>query len=184
MFWPPAWTLGVRGGPKQGLESIYSRNHETRKFFYKTKVVGKVCFSGGRSYFWAHNPDLKGPGPHVLLEPWSIIFRQILINKRCSTPFPVVTLVRSRPPRPSLDPKPGVGGPKQGLESIYSLSCESRQNVYNTKVVGKICFSGGGLYIWAHNLDLEGRGPHVLLEPWSSTFRQSLLHKSCSVPSQ
>ena len=75
-----------QGGPKQGLESIYSRNRETRKFFYKTKVVGKVCFSGGGSYFWARNPDLEGPGPHVLLEPWSIIFRQRLLHKSCSAP--------------------------------------------------------------------------------------------------
>jgi hypothetical protein len=75
-----------QGGPKQGLESIYSRNRETRKTFYKTKVVGKVCFSGGGSYFWAQNLDLEGPGPHVLLEPWSIIFRQLLIYKMCSTP--------------------------------------------------------------------------------------------------
>ncbi len=74
-----------QGGPKQGLESIYSRNRETRQKFYKTKVVGKVCFSGGRSYFWARNPDPEGPGPHVLLEPWSVIFRQSLLNKRCST---------------------------------------------------------------------------------------------------
>jgi len=81
--------LGVdprgQGGPKQGLESIYSRTRETRKFFYKTNV-GKVCFSGGGSYFWARNPDPEGPGPHVLLEPWSIIFRQILMYKICSTP--------------------------------------------------------------------------------------------------
>ena len=75
-----------QGGPKQGLESIYSRNRETRKKIYKTKVVGKVCFSGGGSYFRARNPDPEGPGPHVLLEPWSIVFRQILLNKRCSTP--------------------------------------------------------------------------------------------------
>jgi hypothetical protein len=68
-------------GPKQGLESMYRLNHETRQKFYKTKFVGKVCFSGGRSYFWAHNPDLEGPGPHVLLEPWSIIFGQILLYK-------------------------------------------------------------------------------------------------------
>ncbi len=65
-------------GPKQGLESICSLNRETRQKFYKTKVVGKVCFSGGRSYFWSCNLDLEGPGPHVLLEPWSIIFRKIL----------------------------------------------------------------------------------------------------------
>ncbi len=74
-----------QGGPKQDLESIYSLNCETRQIFYKTKVVGKVCFSGGGSYFWAYNPDLEGRGPHVLLEPWSIIFRQSFLNKRCST---------------------------------------------------------------------------------------------------
>ncbi len=73
-----------QGGPKQGLESIYSRSRETRKFFYYTKVVGKACFSGGGSYFWAQNLDLEGPGPHVLLEPWSMVFRQNLLYKRCS----------------------------------------------------------------------------------------------------
>jgi hypothetical protein len=70
-----------QGGPKQGLGCIYSLNHETRQKFYKTKVVGKECFSGGRSYFWACNPDLEGPGPHVLLEPWSINFSQSLLNR-------------------------------------------------------------------------------------------------------
>jgi hypothetical protein len=39
------------------------------------------------------------------------------------------------------DPR-GQGGPKQGLESIYSLNCETRQKFYKTKVVGKVCFSG------------------------------------------
>jgi hypothetical protein len=38
------------------------------KNFIKTKVVGKICFSGGGSSFWARNPDLDGPGPHMLLE--------------------------------------------------------------------------------------------------------------------
>ncbi len=82
----PRGGLPGQGGLKQGLESIYSHNRETRKKFYKTKVVGKVCFSGGGSYFWARNPDQEGRGPHVHLEPWSIIFRQILIYKMCSTP--------------------------------------------------------------------------------------------------
>ncbi len=71
-----------QGGPKQGLESIYSLNGETRQKVYKTKVVGKVCFSGGRSYFWARNPDLEGPGPHVLLEQWSIIFQAKFITQK------------------------------------------------------------------------------------------------------
>jgi hypothetical protein len=56
------------------------------KTFIKTKVVGKDHFSGGRSYFWAHNPDLEGPGPLVLLEPWLIIFWQSLLNQSCSAP--------------------------------------------------------------------------------------------------
>jgi hypothetical protein len=86
MFRPPGSTPGS-GGPKQGLESIYSRNRETRKNFYKTTVVGKVCFSGGGSYFMARYLDPEGPGLHVLLEPWSIVFGQILLYKRCSTPF-------------------------------------------------------------------------------------------------
>ena len=98
--------------------------------------------------------------------------------------FPVVNLVRSRPPRPSLDPKPGVGGPKQGLERIYSLKRETRQKFYKTKVVGKVCFCGGGSYFWAQNPDPEGPGPHVLLEPWSIIFRQLLIYKMCSTPSQ
>ncbi len=71
MFLPPGVDPRGQGGPKKGLESIYSPNGETRKKFYKTKVVGKVCFSGGGSYFWARNPDLEGPGPNVLLEPFS-----------------------------------------------------------------------------------------------------------------
>ena len=52
-----------QGGPKQGLECIYSLNRGTRQKFYKTKVVGKDCFSGGGSYFCDANPDLEGHGP-------------------------------------------------------------------------------------------------------------------------
>ncbi len=117
----------------------------------------------------------------MLLEPWSIVFRQILLYKRCSTPSQLVNLVRPRPPTPSLDPKPGGGGPKQGLEKINR---ETRQKFYETKVVGKICFSGGGSYFEARNPDLEGPGLHVLLEPWSIIFRQILIYKMCSTPSQ
>ena len=81
------------------------------------------------------------------------------------------------------DPR-GQGALKQGMGCIYSLNRETRQKLYSTKVVGKDCFSGGGSYFWDPNLDLEGPGPHVLLEPWSIIFRQSLLLKSCSAPSQ
>jgi hypothetical protein len=85
----------------------------------------------------------------------------------------------------TLYPDPRVRGAlKQGMGCIYSLNCEARQNFYKTKVVRKDHFSGGRSYFWDPNLDLEGPGPHVLLEPWSVIFRQSLLQKSCSMPSQ
>jgi hypothetical protein len=76
----------VQGGPKQVLGCIYSLNRETKQKIYKTKVVGKDHFRGGGSCFWDPNPDLEGTGPLVLLEPWSIIFRQSLLNKSCSAP--------------------------------------------------------------------------------------------------
>jgi len=84
---------------------------------------------------------------------------------------------------PGVDPR-GQGGPKQGLEGFYSLNLETRKKIYKTKVVEKVCFSGGGSYLWARNLDPEGPGPHVLLEPWSIIFRQLLMYKMCSTPSQ
>ena len=115
----------------------------------------------------------------MLLEPWSIIFRQSLLHKSCSVPS-------QSPTWPGLDLldlaltiNQGSRGPKQGLECIYSLNYATRQKLYKTKVVGKICFSGSRSYFWARNLDLEGPGPHVLLEPWSVIFRQSLLNKRC-----
>ena len=151
---------------------------------YYTKVVGKDCFSVGGLYFWDPNPDLEGPGPHVLLEPWLIIFRQILFNKRCSTPSQQSTWSGLDLLDLALTLNQGSGGPKQGLEKIYSLNRDTRQKFHKTKVVGKICFSGGKLQFWARNPDLEGPGPHVLLEPWSIIFRQILLNQSCSAPSQ
>ncbi len=68
--------------------------------------------------------------------------------------------------------------------NFKNLNCSSGDKTCETKVVGKDCFSGGGSYFWEPNLDLEGPGPHVLLEPWSVILRQSLLHKICSMPSQ
>jgi hypothetical protein len=55
-----------------------SFNSATWQNLTKTKVVGHPCFSGGGSHCWACNLDLEGPWPHVLLEMWSIIFRQSL----------------------------------------------------------------------------------------------------------
>ncbi len=61
-FGPRGGTPGS-GGPKQGLESIYSRNRETRNFFYKTKVVGKACFSGADHTFGPEIRIRKDLGP-------------------------------------------------------------------------------------------------------------------------
>jgi hypothetical protein len=96
----------------------------------------------------------------------------------------VVNLVRSRPPIPTPDSEPGPGGPKQGLECIYSLNRANRQKLYATKFVGQSCFGGGRSCVWAHNQDLEGPGPVVRLEPWSIIFWLNLLNKSCSESSQ
>jgi len=81
-FQPCTLTPGVRWALNR-VRVIYNLNYATRRKVFKTKVVGKAYFSGGGSYFWAPNLDLEGPGPHVLLEPWSIIFRQSLLNKSC-----------------------------------------------------------------------------------------------------
>jgi hypothetical protein len=104
-------------------------------------------------------------------------FQAKFIKQKLLPAFPIVNLVSSWPPRPGPDPKPGVRGPKQGLECIYSLNCATRRILYKTKVVGQSCFSWGGSCFWTRNLDLEGPGPLLLLEPWSIIFKQSLLNK-------
>jgi hypothetical protein len=68
-----------------------------------------------------------------------------------------------------FDPYPnpqGQGGPKQGLACLCRLKCSIWQKLYKTKVVGRPSFSGGRSHFWICNLDLEGPGPHVLLDPW------------------
>jgi hypothetical protein len=84
-FGPSALTPQGQGALNRVWRSSTASTVSLGKKIYETKVVGKICFSVSGSYFWAHNPDLEGPGPHVLLEPWSIIFRLSLLNKRCST---------------------------------------------------------------------------------------------------
>jgi hypothetical protein len=63
------------------------------------------------THFWTQNPDLEAPAPHVLLEPWSIIFRQNLLNKNCSPPSPIANLVKFQlPSRLGLHHNLGVRG--------------------------------------------------------------------------
>ena len=59
-LYPNPWG---QGGPKQGMGCIYSLNRATRENFYKTKVVGKDCFSGGGSYFGPAIQIWKDLGP-------------------------------------------------------------------------------------------------------------------------
>ena len=80
------------------------------KSFIKTKVAGCPQFSGGRSPFWTPNPDLEGPWPHVLLEPWSL-------TKKSSSKIKVVVFVTNSylVRLDTLYPDPlGPGGPKGG----------------------------------------------------------------------
>ena len=42
---------------------------------YQTKVARHPQYSGGGSPLWTRNPDLEGPGPGVLLEPWFLTFK-------------------------------------------------------------------------------------------------------------
>ena len=56
-----------------------------------------------------------------------------------------------------------------GMGCLWSISCI----LVKTKVAVRPWFSGGGSPVWAPNMDLEGPGPHVLLEPWSLTMKRS-----------
>jgi hypothetical protein len=102
-----------------------SRNCETRKKIYKTKVVWKVRFSGGKSYFLG--PKSRSGRTWAPCASGAMVknFQATFNIQNVWYSFPVVNLVKSRPPRPSLDPKPGVGGPKQGLEKIYCLNFDT-----------------------------------------------------------
>ena len=62
-------------GFQGGLVGFWSFSHAFWQKLYQTKVAGYPQLSGGRSSVWTPNPDLKGPGPHVLLELWFFTFK-------------------------------------------------------------------------------------------------------------
>jgi hypothetical protein len=75
---PP--TPGVRGAltrvcPASAASTVqFGKNFILYKTkVVKTKVVGCPCFSGGVTFL-----DPEGPGPHVILEPWSDFIKQKL----------------------------------------------------------------------------------------------------------
>jgi hypothetical protein len=80
------------------------------KNFAKQKLYSIHDLEWDITHHWTQNPDLEGPRPHVLLELWSIIFRQSLQNKHRSAPSKIVNLVRFQPPRNKLAPNLGVNG--------------------------------------------------------------------------
>ena len=43
--------------------------------FIKQKLQGTPILVGA-GQFWTPKPDLKGPGPHVHLEPWSLTLKE------------------------------------------------------------------------------------------------------------
>jgi hypothetical protein len=71
----------VSGGPKMGSRLAL----QTQLCNLASTLQNKSCmapmFWWGGSCFGTHNPDLEEPGPHVLLESWSIVFWQHLENK-------------------------------------------------------------------------------------------------------
>ena len=56
---------------------------------------------------------------------------------------------------------------------LWSLSLLFWKKLYLTKFAGHPQFSEGRSSVWTPNLDPEGPGPHVLLEPWSFTMKGS-----------
>ena len=85
----------------------------------------------------------------------------------------------------TLYPDHGVWGEPKGCPvGFCSLSSTFWWKLYQTKVAGHPQFCGGRSPFRTPNLDLEGPGPSVLLEPWSFNFKGNLEHESCSVGSK
>ena len=159
---------------KGGLGCLWSLNRAFLWKLYKTKVAGHPWFSGGGSPFWAPNLDPEGPGPHVLLEPWSLTMKLWCI-------LPIAIWWGWSPY--TLTPGAWAGG-KRGPVGFWSLSSAFWQKLYKTKVAGHPQLSWDRSPVWTPNPDLEGPGPHVLLELWSFTVKGRLSDQIRSVASK
>ena len=62
-------------------------------------------------------------------------------------------------------PHPRYRACKGGMGCLWRLNHAFWQKLYKTKVARGPQFSGCGSPFWTPNLDPEGPGPHVLLEP-------------------
>ncbi len=141
-------------------------NMQLGKNFAKQKLCSIHDLEWDITHHWTQNPDLEGPRPHVLLELWSIIFRQSLKNKHCSALSKIVTLVRFQPPRKNLTLIWGVNGV---VVALHPQLCDLAKKC-KTKVKEHLHFIVGQSHFWTCHPDPEGLGPYVFLEPWSINF--------------
>ena len=103
----------------------FGKNLIKQKLQDASDLVGWVTFLGP-------NPDLEGPGPHVLLELWSLLLKGVHKIKFVVC-FPKSYLVRLD----TFYPGPRVqGGQKGGPKGFWSLSRTFWQTLYNTKIFG------------------------------------------------
>ena len=103
----------------------FGKNLIKQKLQDASDLVGWVTFLGP-------NPDLEGPGPHALLELWSLLLKGVHKIKFVVC-FPKSYLVRLD----TFYPGPRVqGGQKGGPKGFWSLSRTFWQTLYNTKIFG------------------------------------------------
>ena len=82
---------GMRGA--SGASTMcFGENFIKQKLQGAPDLVGAGCLFGPQirkdlgpmSPLWTPYPDLEGPGPGVLLEPWCLTFKESLLNQSCS----------------------------------------------------------------------------------------------------
>ena len=159
-------SCGCRGGDLEGGKFFFWELCNIYKIeYFWNQILWDACFF----VFW-FEPPRGGAGGHCIsifsIEIqtadrywWNLASRWSLRVRRFLGGFNTVP------------PHPQVQGAKGGTGCLWSLSRAFWQKLYKTKVAGRPWFSRGGSPFWAPNPDLEGPGPHVLLETWSLTMK-------------
>ena len=153
---------------KGGTGCLWSLSHSFWQKLYKQKLQGAPDLVGTGHLF---GPQIrKDLGPmsfwsHVH-SYWGKVYNTKVVGDLTNS-----YLVRLDTPYP--DPRVHEAQ-KGGLVGFWSLSRVFWRTLYKTKVAGHTQLSGGRSPLWTPNLDLEGPGPGVLLEPWPFTFKSSL----------
>ena len=65
-----------------GTGGLLSLSRAFWQKLYQTKVAGLPQLSGNGSPLRTPNPNLEGPGLHVLLELWSLTFKDIFLKEK------------------------------------------------------------------------------------------------------